>query len=97
MNDRSQTAEAPRRRRRRAHRATCPISGKIRYRDDREADDALHQLLNQAARADELGGRHRIAVRRKYRCSACKGWHLTSWSSWGEGPQGAPAAAAAVA
>jgi hypothetical protein len=65
-----------------AHRDHCPMSGKIRYRDAREATDALHTLTNQAALADELGGAHTIRVRRKYRCNACRGWHLTSQVTW---------------
>ena len=65
----------------------------MRYRDDREADDVLHSLMNQAKRADENGGRHTIRVRRKYRCRSCRGWHLTSWASWGAGPDAQSASA----
>ena len=77
---------APRRHRVRASRDTCPTTRKVRYRDDREADDALHSLMNQARLVDEYGGRHTIRVRRKYRCHSCHGWHLTSWASWGTDP-----------
>lgn len=70
------------RRRPTPHRDHCPMSGKIRYRDAREATDALHALTNQAALADQLGGQHSIRVRRKYRCNACRGWHLTSQEAW---------------
>jgi hypothetical protein len=61
---------------------SCPMSGKIRYRDAREATEALHALTNRAARAEQLGGEHGIRVRRKYQCNACRGWHLTSQESW---------------
>lgn len=59
------------------------MSGKVRYRDAREATDALHALTNQASLADQLGGRHTIRVQRKYQCNACRGWHLTSQATWG--------------
>lgn len=86
MSRRTDRIPAPRRRRARANRDTCPTTRKIRYREDREADDALHSLMNQARLADEYGGRHTIEVRRKYWCHSCHGWHLTSWASWGTGP-----------
>lgn len=72
------TAMPTRRRRPTPHLDHCPMSGKIRYRDAREATDALHTLRNKAALADALGGQHQIRVARKYRCNACRGWHLTS-------------------
>ena len=82
------------------HRDHCPMSGKIRYRDAREATDALHVLANRAALADELGGRHTIRVKRKYQCTACRGWHLTSQETWtshaDRQPDPVAAAAAAV-
>jgi hypothetical protein len=38
------------------------MSGKVRYRDAREATDALHALTNRAALAEELGaGLTRVA------------------------------------
>jgi hypothetical protein len=58
------------------------MSGKVRYRDAREATDALHALTNRAALAEELGAEHAIRVKRKYRCNACSGWHLTSQERW---------------
>ena len=77
-----QTALPSPRRRPRPHRDHCPMSGKVRYRDAREATDALHALTNRAALADQLGGVHTIRVKRKYQCSACGGWHLTSQETW---------------
>jgi hypothetical protein len=85
------------RRRPTAHREHCPMSGKIRYRDAREATDALHTLTNQAALADELGGAHTIRVRRKYKCTACRGWHLTSQEAWTSNSDTQPEYAAAIA
>jgi hypothetical protein len=73
------------------------MSGKVRYRDAREATDALHALTNQAALADQLGGRHAISVRRKYRCNACRGWHLTSQATWGRDGDAQPEPVAAGA
>jgi hypothetical protein len=66
------------RRRTKSHRTVCVATGKIRYRDAREATDALQRLQNQARIAEESGGAHTIRVRRKYDCAACDGWHLTS-------------------
>lgn len=70
------------RRRLSTHLDHCPTSGKIRYRDAREATDALHALVNRSHIADQLGGSHTIRVRRKYWCNSCRGWHLTSSETW---------------
>jgi hypothetical protein len=78
---RQRTVHAPHRRPM-PHPRHCPMSGKVRYRDAREATEALHVLLNRAALADELGGQHGIRVKRKYQCNACRGWHLTSQETW---------------
>lgn len=48
----------------------CKRSGKVRYRDRRQAVDALQVI--QAQRPD---GHHECRV---YRCPHCRGWHLTS-------------------
>lgn len=61
----------------------CSATGKRRFRDAREATAGLHQLRNAARRLDEQGLDHTIHVRRKYKCSACNGWHLTSWATAG--------------
>lgn len=50
----------------------CP-SGKLRYRDRREARAALHNM----AVLREMG-RDRRKECSYYRCPHCKGWHLTS-------------------
>ncbi len=64
------------------HPKSCPMSGKIRYRVAREATEALLALTIRADRAEQLGGENAIRVKRKYQCSACRGWHLTSQESW---------------
>ena len=81
MNDLMDRMPAQRRRRVKAHLGSCPMSGKIRYRDHREATSALQRLVTQARLAEELGGRLTLAVKRQYRCTACDGWHLTSWET----------------
>jgi hypothetical protein len=88
-----QTAPSAPRRRPKPHREHCPVSDKVRYRDAREATDALHSLTNGAALADELGGEHSIRVKRKYKCGVCRGWHLTSQATW-TSPVGAQPAVA---
>ena len=60
--------------RKRAHVGNCPVSGKVRFRDHREAVAVLHS----AARARLSGYPTRRAECRAYECSACRGWHLTS-------------------
>lgn len=57
--------------RQRATSRTC--NGKTRFRDKREADQALH-LLEVHATREKIPGR-------SYRCPRCKGWHLTSMPS----------------
>lgn len=51
---------------------TC--RGKVRYRDEREADRALHTLHNYSE-AD------RVPIR-KYYCDACHGVHVTAMRKW---------------
>ena len=92
-----QTAPSAPRRRPKPHREHCPVSDKVRYRDAREATDALHSLTNGAALADQLGGEHSIRVKRKYKCGACRGWHLTSQATWTSPVDAQPASAAARA
>ena len=77
--------DRPRRRRRaKAHRATCLATGKQRYRDGDDAALALRNLRRAAARADLDGAVHTIRVVRKYACDYCAGWHLTSQPSYSQ-------------
>lgn len=60
----------------------CP-SGKRRFRDHRQAVDALHGAVAARHRAkhDHVETTH--AAVRTYPCSMCKGHHLTSKQEWG--------------
>lgn len=63
----------------RSRRKLCEPTGKRRFRDHREAVDALHTASNIRAFAAEFG---QISTRqevRSYPCKQCRGWHLTSW------------------
>jgi hypothetical protein len=86
------TADSPiflaTRRRPKPNRSTCAATGKVRFRDAREADDKLHGMQHAANEADAAGARHTYRAKRKYPCLACNGWHLTSWESAGSpGPE----------
>jgi len=61
----------------------CP-SGKLRFRDRREAIDALHRAANIKALAIELTGTSSRREVRCYVCKECAGAHLTSHESWTE-------------
>lgn len=54
--------------------ALCAVSGKVRFRDHREAINALWNSHN-ARRFHEGTDRHEC---RAYQCTSCHGWHLTS-------------------
>ncbi len=69
----------------------CAVADKRRYRDARQATHALQALQNRAREADERGITNTIHQKRKYRCEACKGWHLTSWET-AAGPVALPSA-----
>ena len=69
----------------------CERTGKKRFRDPRKATHRLQSLQNLAHNLDARGEAHTIRVVRKYWCSACKGWHLTSWVEYG-GPANGVAA-----
>jgi len=58
----------------------CPQTGKLRYRDHKEAVRALHRAANASRVEREMYGASRRAEIRAYRCDACGGhfWHLTS-------------------
>lgn len=79
-NRASQTVRQQGRTERKNGRPVCPATGKIRYRDGREAALELKSLARRRSRADVAGGSHRINVKRKYECPTCAGWHLTSWA-----------------
>ncbi len=64
----------------------CPTSGKIRYRDGHDAMLALERLRRARAKAEIAGATHRIRMQRRYWCSSCDGWHLTSRPGDKSGP-----------
>lgn len=50
---------------------TCP-SGKVRYRD------RIGALLALASAQHKDGSKRAKTEKRAYRCTNCRGWHLTS-------------------
>ena len=58
------------------YRPRC--TGKIRYRDQREAVRALHQAKTRRKRELHDQGISRRNESRVYECSDCRGLHLTS-------------------
>ena len=65
-----------------AKRYECP-SGKRRFKDHRQAVEVLHQAETARAYARASGTATRRAEVRTYRCSLCKGFHLTSRTDFG--------------
>lgn len=66
-----------------SHRVpTCPSTGKRRYRDRRQAQDALEGLKWAGALAGQWGQETQRRECRAYRCPDCKGWHTTSLVKW---------------
>ncbi len=60
------------------HLGQCPATGKIRFRDKREAQAALHQAVATRQLRETDGHTCRRQERRMYECASCSGWHLTS-------------------
>jgi hypothetical protein len=58
------------------------VSGKVRFRDRREAIDALHRAANVRAIGIELTGSSTRREVRCYNCKDCSGVHLTSSRNW---------------
>lgn len=52
------------------HNTQRTCAGKVRYRDKKEAKEALKRISQNSSRDK--------APRRDYFCAMCKGWHLTS-------------------
>jgi hypothetical protein len=59
----------------------CP-SGKVRFRERREAIDALHRIANIRNMATELTGSSERKEVRCYKCVDCAGVHITSLPKW---------------
>ncbi len=56
----------------------CITSGKARYGERKDAQQALVKAAHTRTRAQVEGGHTRWTVVRSYRCPDCHGWHLTS-------------------
>jgi hypothetical protein len=66
------------RRKHKRHTTRACSSGAVRYRDDTEAKRALRGFKTHSTR-------ERVPCR-VYKCSDCKGWHLTAQPSKGVEP-----------
>ena len=60
------------------HLGQCAESGKVRFRDKREARDALHLAVATRRLREAAGETCRRQECRMYLCASCSGWHLTS-------------------
>ncbi len=63
-----------------SRRTKCPVSGKRRFRDAREAKSAIHNASYGRQKAAEDGVPCHRYERRCYACDECNAWHLTSWA-----------------
>ena len=54
------------------------MTDKVRFRDKREAQDALHRAVAARHLQETEGHTSRRQERRMYLCESCGGWHLTS-------------------
>jgi hypothetical protein len=72
--------KAARRRRSNLNGHALPVceTGKLRYRDRTQAQDALTVAKHRGATAREFGEDTRRNECRAYSCGVCGGWHLTS-------------------
>jgi hypothetical protein len=62
----------------------CPVTGKRRLGERKDAKLALATARRQCAAAERSGGIAHWTVVRAYRCEHCAGgWHLTSLPQWG--------------
>ncbi|ADU49602.1 hypothetical protein Intca_3116 [Intrasporangium calvum DSM 43043] len=64
--------------RRRTALVTCQRTRKVRFRDHRQAIEALHRAANARKWSLLRGATTRRREQRAYPCGHCKGWHLTS-------------------
>ena len=62
----------------RYRRGRCPMTGKIRYRDHKEAVKALHRAKSAANFETGQYGKTDRLERRNYFCQVCSAYHLTS-------------------
>ena len=59
----------------------CTATGKLRWPDGKAAIEVLHAAKNGRMRDEEAGRMARRRELRHHRCSACGGFHTTSWAS----------------
>lgn len=81
MGEHSRTAVLAGERRRRPRRTwpICPVTGKQRYKQRKDAKQALEAAWHNRAGAAVRGRTSGWTVRREYQCDYCDGgWHLTS-------------------
>lgn len=71
-----------RRRRHRRHWPICPVTGKERLGERKDAKLALEAARHLRAQAELDGRLSGWTVRREYPCEHCRGWHLTSLPTW---------------
>jgi len=71
------TITAPRPRK--SHRpAPCPVTGKLRYRERKDAGLALRDAKYLRSALAVSGIETSWTIVRAYKCEACSGWHTTS-------------------
>lgn len=73
---------AIRRRRSRRHWPICPVTGKERLGERKDAKLALEAARHLRAQAELDGRTSGWTVCREYPCEHCGGWHLTSLAAW---------------
>lgn len=61
---------------------TCPATGKKRWPDSESAVQMLHQAATARHFAQLESIHSRRSEVRHYFCSACAGWHVTSWEQF---------------
>lgn len=62
----------------------CAATGKVRYRDHRQASHALQSAKWKRRHDDLIGLDSRRNEVRAYKCDECKGWHTTSIAVWND-------------
>lgn len=60
----------------------CPVTGKQRLGERKDAKIALEAARHHRAIAQLDGRLSGWTVRREYQCQHCGGWHLTSHEAW---------------
>ena len=61
-----------------SNKSRCPVTGKIRLRDDKEAKRALRSTQAKGRIEREVQGTSKRSEKRYYFCTSCAAAHLTS-------------------